>query len=483
MYIALSPSFAVRNEKRASYLISVNRIIEENRDFSSFCIPPFIGYILSRIGEFEYTEALKAISASLNVTVTAIDNFVQQLVENPEKKEFRFSDKLSIVLPAGLLKKYTEKHDPIVFEEQGFSGRENYVEVRPTAPFSANLMVTTNCTTDCIYCYANRNLRPNIKTEKLLDLIKELHDQGTVNVTLTGGDIFAHPDWPEILLEMRKFGYKPFLSTKTPLTYDQINCLRGIGYDEIQFSLDSADQEVLRQLINVKDGYLNKVGSFLKDCSELKLDVQIRSVLTRLNASEDRILALYSFLSGFSCVKEWDMTPAFFSKYKERHYKSLEVNNDDLIWVYNFTRRPDLAFKIGLNKISDKGYVLKKFKTPEEYVCHNQICMANTTCISILANGDCSVCEMLYDTPEYLLGNVTESSLREIWNSERALQLYAMSRSLVPASSPCRACEVFEKCRNGYGKRVCYLDIAKSGHSKWEPDPRCPHADDIDMIL
>lgn len=483
MYIALSPSFAVRNEKRASYLISVNRTIEENRDFSSFCIPPFIGYILAHISEFEYPDALKAISASLDVDAATIDNFVQQLVENPEKKEFRFSDKMSTVFPACLLKSYAEKPMPIVFEEQGFNGKGDYAEARPTAPFSANLMVTTNCTTDCIYCYANRNLRPNIKTEKLLDLIKELHDQGTINVTLTGGDIFAHPDWPVILKEMRKIGYKPFLSTKTPLTNNHINYLKDLGYDEIQFSLDSADENILRQLINVKDGYINKVSSFLRHCSELKLDVQIRSVLTRLNASKDKVLALYSYLSGFSCVKEWDMTPAFFSKYKESHYKSLEVNNDDLIWVYDFTKRPDLAFKIGLNKISAQGYVLKKFETTEEYVCHNQICMANTTCISILANGDCSVCEMLYDTPEYLLGNVTESSIREIWNSNKALRLYTMSRSCAPESSPCKTCDVFEKCRNGYGKRVCYLDIAKSGHSKWSPDPRCPHADEIDMIL
>lgn len=161
----------------------------------------------------------------------------------------------------------------------------------------------------------------------------------------------------------------------------------------------------------------------------------------------------------------------------------MEVKNEDLISVYEFTQDPSLVFKIGLNKITEKGYVLKKFKTPEEYVCHNQICMANTTCISILANGDCSICEMLYDNPEYLLGNVSECSIREIWNSDRALRLYALDQHCSPKSSPCRECSVFEKCRNGFGKRVCYLDIAKLGYSKWDPDPRCPDADNINMVL
>ena len=177
------------------------------------------------------------------------------------------------------------------------------------------------------------------------------------------------------------------------------------------------------------------------------------------------------------------MTPAFFSKYKESEYKSLEVNNDDLIWVFEFSRRSDLAFGVGLSKISANGYELKKSKTTEDYVCQNQVCMANTTCISILANGDCSVCEMLYDNPEYLIGNVHNSSIREIWNSEKAMGLYRMTQNLFPEASPCRRCDVFGKCRNEYGKRVCYLDIAKSGKTKWYPDPRCPEAEEVDLIL
>lgn len=119
----------------------------------------------------------------------------------------------------------------------------------------------------------------------------------------------------------------------------------------------------------------------------------------------------------------------------------------------------------------------------EGYVSKNQICVANTTGISILANGDCSVCEMLYDNPEYILGNVSNQSITEIWNSDKALGLYTLKQTLFPEDSPCHDCGVFEKCRNSYGKRVCYLDIAKSGNQKWYPDPRCPQASPVDMIL
>lgn len=484
MYIALSPTYAIRNEASSSFLIRVDRIINLNRtEFGSFCIPPFMGYILAHIGDYEYPESIKFISSTLKVSTTSIDYFVRQLIENSENKKFIYSETQAIVLPKALLKKYVERPNPVIYEAKSFNGLGEFVINRPSVPINANFMVTTNCSTDCIYYYANRKLHPILETQKILDIIRELHDLGTINIALTGGDIFAHPDWRIILNFIREKGYKPFLSTKTPLNFEQIKYLRELGYDEIQFSLDSVDPGILKTLINVKDNYLDKVSSFLKYCSELKLNVLIRSVLTKINASKDKISALYDYLAGFESVNEWTMTPAFFSKYKQAEYKSLEVNNEDLVWVHKLSQRSDLAFKIGLNKISEKGYVLRKFKTVEEYVCYNQICMANTTCISILANGDCSVCEMLYDNPDYLIGNVYKSSISKIWNSEKALNLYSMAKQSFPQSSPCKNCDVFDQCRNDYGKRVCYLDISKTGKTKWDPDPRCPRADNIDLIL
>ena len=206
-------------------------------------------------------------------------------------------------------------------------------------------------------------------------------------------------------------------------------------------------------------------------------------MLTSLNASKEEILDFYKYLYQYKCVKEWAITPAFFSKYKEEEYKSLEIDNKDMIWVYEFTQKPNLAFNIVLNKISEDGYVLKRFKTVEDFVCYNQICIANSVSLSILANGDCSVCEMLYNTPEYLLGNIKNSSIKDIWNSKKALDLYKINQKYYPDSSPCKKCNSIEKCRNDFGKRVCYLDIAKSGKSRWDPDPRCPLSDEIDLVL
>lgn len=484
MFVSLSPTYSVRNEANASFLIRVEKIIETTQDtFGAFSIPPFMGFILAHIGDEEFDASILTLSKRLNISPISIKKFVNQLIDNPEKKEFKYSNTQSIVLPSNLLTLFPHKPSPLVYEEGEINPVAEYVIQRPSVPLYANFMVTTACITDCLYCYANRTLTPTLNTEKIISVLKELHDQGTINVMLTGGDIFAYKDWEIILKEAVKYGYKPFLSTKTPLNKDKIMLLRDLGYEEIQFSLDSASSEILQPLVNVDSTYLDRVSSFLKHCSELKMNVLIRSVLTKKNASKEKLIELYTYLSQFSCVKEWVMTPAFFSQYKREHYKHLEVDNQDLIEAYNLSKEDGLAFRIGLNKISNNGYVLKRHRDVEEFVCQNQICLGNTTCLSILANGNCSVCEMLYDSPEYILGNVNNSTIREIWNSPKALDLYTMKQKEFPQSSSCKSCSVFEKCRNGFGKRVCYVDIAKSGFSKWDPDPRCPNSENIDLIL
>ena len=41
------------------------------------------------------------------------------------------------------------------------------------------------------------------------------------------------------------------------------------------------------------------------------ISILIRSVLTKKNGSLESVARLYNFLSNYSCVKEWIMTPAF----------------------------------------------------------------------------------------------------------------------------------------------------------------------------
>lgn len=105
MFVSLNPAYTIRNEVDSSFLIRVDSIINLNRSsFSAFCIPPFMGYILSHIGDFELDESISIISKSLNVSFNAIERFISQLIDSSDSKEFKIDDKLSIVLPPNLFR-------------------------------------------------------------------------------------------------------------------------------------------------------------------------------------------------------------------------------------------------------------------------------------------------------------------------------------------------------------------------------------------
>lgn len=73
---------------------------------------------------------------------------------------------------------------------------------------------------------------------------------------------------------------------------------------------------------------------------------------------------------------------------------------------------------------------------------------------------------MLYDNPDFVLGNINDSSLKSIWNSSKALEICTFSQiDKRETNSPCKHCKVIEICRKSIDRRVCFVDISKTlGH-------------------
>jgi len=67
----------------------------------------------------------------------------------------------------------------------------------------------------------------------------------------------------------------------------------------------------------------------------------------------------------------------------------------------------------------------------------------------------------------------------EMWNSEKALNLWNFSQDEVRDSSPCKTCADFEECRRGKGN--CWrFAIAAYGEENYDyPAPNCPLAPEV----
>lgn len=238
-----------------------------------------------------------------------------------------------------------------------------------------------------------------------------------------------------------------FLSTKTPLNEADVKFLCSIGIKELQFSLDSNSPEILGQLIQVNGKYFVRVENMFRYCEQYGLHLCIRTVLCSVNSQLDKIKGLLSCLNKFTCIKDWVMTPAFFSEFKKEEYRKYEAPNANLIQIQDFIKGITSVFPIYLSKISQCGYTLKKNPTVSDYVKNNQICYANSYVMSVLASGECTICEMLYENKEYIIGNIKEQSLFDIWNSPKALSLFSPDQNKTSVDSPCHTCMVFEECK------------------------------------
>lgn len=98
----------------------------------------------------------------------------------------------------------------------------------------------------------------------------------------------------------------------------------------------------------------------------------------------------------------------------------------------------------------------------------------------ILPDGNVTICEELYWNPHFVIGNVNEHGIEQIWKSEKALALYNIKQDEHPKESSCNSCMIYNKCR--IPKQICYRDIIrKYGEEKWYTRCFLPYSEQINV--
>lgn len=479
MYITLNSQYAIRNEPTCSFLVKLSTVVDSHIASNSplvTLLPPFIGYILSNIGEYEFNESLDIISKSIGVSIESINNFVVQLIENENCFSFKMNND-EFFIPKRTLVKSAKKIELKRYTDPNIDIFGEFKAHRPSIPFNINFMITTKCNTNCIYCYADKSRKDDLSIDYIKKILYDAHNIGIINLTLTGGDVLAHPEWRSILSIASQLGFSLFISTKTTLSKDDVTFLKDIGVKMIQISLDSLDCIVLQKMLHVNSSYKNKMLRTLKYFDDAGMKVIIRTVLTKFNSDEKSIKDMIEHFNKLSCIDSWVITPAFISEYK-KEYDNYSVSKNMLKSIYSYTNVIKSYFPILYNKINESGYSLIKFDTVEDFISKNQNCYANSYSMSIISNGKVSICEMLYETSQFIIGDIRKNSLKDIWNSEKAISLFLNERKCETNTTPCYECSVYDVCKQRLAKKVCYVDIVKAygvDHIDY-PDIRCPYS-------
>ncbi len=479
----LNPDYLLKPDK--------NRVLISNRtsdprvtNFTGFVHPIYAILLALFDGEKDLDEVISTAAAILKKKPDIVTNTISPLLENDDELYFDF-DERRFSLPSRLLVKKKNGYPFKKLNPKSFFIPKKDLDFdtwRLNTPIDALLMINTRCSTDCVYCYADRQkfMDCEIPLERLKELIREASALHMRYINISGGELFLYKHWEELLSELLAYELTPYISTKCPLDEQTIDKLKDIGLKQIQVSIDSVVPEELIKLLKVKPDYPRKLMTTLKTLDEKGFDIFTNTQVTSINSNN--IPQLLDYLVTLKNIKRINMGAAAFSLYRgESKFKEYKADLEQLEQIKQ--RVEDLKSQYsGSIDFNFSGYYTKHDlveKAPgekEKNFSERARCSGNFYSFTILPDGKVTVCEELYWHPKFIIGDLTQQSIEEVWNSPRALELYNISKDMIRAESACKTCEDFDPCHKNKG--VCWKEVLYAyGEDNWDyPDPKCPYA-------
>jgi radical SAM protein with 4Fe4S-binding SPASM domain len=486
-YYIINPVYKFKDDIKRIILTNNNTLYvndyyyTDNPDLSSkfsAVMHPLVAYMFAFFnGEMNLRDTITELSSAINKPFDDVLSTFSSFIHNSEQQLYTLSQNTVTPIPKNFIieKQDLPTRDLLVNidinkmlsdSELDLSTFRNYV------PNAIMLMITNNCMTDCVYCYADRSHKvENLLTfERIKELIAEAHSLGCREFDITGGEIFLYKKWEELLDALHKYEYNTYLSTKVPIGEDIIIKLKERNIDKIQISLDTVNREVLKTMIKVPLSYLDKMKNTLDLLQKHNIKFAVKSVITKFNDDLTSVKNLIDFLLQYGNLLTLSIAPGQHSLYKHFTYKSNKENLSKIQEYVDGLNHPKISMQ-PLNMPFNCSFEEKKIK-------HNNrsACSGNVNFLFILPDGKVTICEQIYWTPFFILGDVTNQSIMEVWNSPKALSLWNIKQEEIQEASPCKKCDIFERCRRGAG--TCWrMAMQAYGIENYDfPDPDCPYA-------
>jgi len=483
----LNPAYVMRNDLHRIILFAGNK---SNRlsipNWESFLHPVhakiFSFFTFDRV----LKDTVSLLCKYLKRDKQAVQNIVFPFIENSQSVYTEYRDN-KVWIPKNIIinrNKIEGKTDflnlnPDIFDcnDIDLNTNRNY-----TGPQMLTFMLNNNCISNCIYCYADTKtkIKKRLATSRILELIEEASTLPVRHINLIGGEIFLHTDWHIILKKLVDCNLSPeYISTKYPLTEDIIKSIEESGFkNPVQISLDACSPYVLKKTLSVPNDYLIKVMHGIKLIDNIGLKYRINTVLTVFNMEHENFKMLFLLISLLRNIIDWRITPAVNSNWIEyENFKKLKQGKEEIESLYKFIEN-EIIPKSKIPILLNRPAINRKFQycSTGSADFKGMKCPALNNQMFILPDGQVTICEQLYWSPRFIIGDVSKNSISEVWNSPAAKKLLNLERTDIQETSKCKNCKLFEPCFRTMNR--CWVDIVKAyGTENWDyPDPRCAFA-------
>ncbi len=306
--------------------------------------------------------------------------------------------------------------------------REAY---RRCIPLGASVELTLRCNIRCVHCYNFDRRVPaprhadGMQYEDWIRVFRELREEGTLYLSLTGGEAMVHPRFWDLLAEACALNFAvALLSNGTLLTAEA--CDRLAAHDRllgVSISVYGATPAIHDAITGVR-GSWERTMRGIDRLQERGVYVRMKFPLMKGNAAETQEMIELAARRGLTYGIDTTITGRY-----DGTDGSLATRLDipRLKELYRGPLRPHLS-----RRPADP--------TDDEFKCN----CARSNC-GIFSSGDVSPCIAV----PLAAGNVRRRSFREIW---RTSPLFRRIRELRVADFPsCAPCELKSWCRRSPG--------------------------------
>lgn len=326
--------------------------------------------------------------------------------------------------------------------------------------------LTNRCNLACSHCgrlTEKETMTGEQPASFYLTVLEEARTLGAQQVNLTGGEIFCRPDCIDLIAGAYELGYFVSLETNgTLLTDDRLDQLVPFADRlRISFSLDgltAATHDIVRGA-----GAFDKTERAILAAKARNLNVRIITVLNQRNLSE-----IPAMVTRYA--RDLDLGFRLIPNMMQYGRGVYACNDIGVPYDQAWKMLTECYFPFLIEANDERHSVeLNPALVPLEVTFHH-VCPWGLYMIGIGPTGIVSLCHVSNWDERFIFGDLTISSLTEIWTSSPALERFR-SQNPDDLLGICGNCLARTLCRGG-----CRLHAVSRYGDLMAPDPQCQDA-------